>query len=158
MKTEVATHRIAHSQNMDTLGKRGLSRCAATLPLQGSNLDSSDPESRPFYRGLATERARDTTEARKGHPESHTVDHLRQRATVDASGCWVWAGARNDNGYGRVKIQGRKQYAHRVAYVAANGPIPPGFQIDHLCRNRACINPAHLGPIAGRRAAAPTRG
>ncbi len=74
-------------------------------------------------------------------------------ARVDKSshpaGCWVWLGPKDD-GYGRICAGGANGpilRTHRVAYELAVGPIPPGLHIDHLCRNRACVNPAHLEPV-----------
>ena len=66
------------------------------------------------------------------------------------TGCWDWAAYRLYNGYGRYRLDGRIQYAHRVVYAALVGPIPPGLDIDHLCRNRGCVNPAHLEAITRR--------
>ena len=63
--------------------------------------------------------------------------------------CWNWIGAISTDGYGRHNV-GRPQYAHRVAYTLANGPIGEGLQIDHLCRNRRCVNPAHLEAVTLR--------
>jgi len=64
-----------------------------------------------------------------------------------ASGCWVWHGALKSNGYGYVFAGGRDQNAHRVAYQWFVGPIPEGLELDHLCRNRGCVNPSHLEPV-----------
>ncbi len=62
--------------------------------------------------------------------------------------CLVWVGACNNKGYGLVSVgEGRIELAHRVAYAAVNGPIAPGLVIDHVCRVRNCINPAHLEAV-----------
>ena len=59
--------------------------------------------------------------------------------------CWPWLGHRNASGYGTWHPSPKvKLLAHRVAYEAIRGPIPEGLVIDHLCRNRACCNPAHM--------------
>jgi hypothetical protein len=63
------------------------------------------------------------------------------------TGCWLWLGADNGRGYGRVCIDGRTMYAHRVTFERLRGPIPDGMQLDHLCRMRGCCNPAHLQPV-----------
>lgn len=63
-------------------------------------------------------------------------------------GCWIWIAALSDGGYGYYGIeQGRCAYAHRVAYSVLVGPIPPALDLDHLCRNRDCVNPDHLEPV-----------
>lgn len=66
------------------------------------------------------------------------------------SECWVWSGARNDAGYGQIWKDGRVLYAHRVIYSAVIGEIPEGLQIDHLCRNRACVRPDHMEMVTPR--------
>ncbi len=72
--------------------------------------------------------------------------HVASRVTTDSE-CWIWLGSRSTKGYGRVSVSGRTQQAHRVVYEALVGPIPEGLQLDHLCRNRSCVNPAHLEPV-----------
>lgn len=66
------------------------------------------------------------------------------------SDCWFWQGAVQSKGYGSVGHQGRVWSTHRLAYELLIGPIPDGLQIDHLCRNRRCCNPAHLEPVTAR--------
>lgn len=62
--------------------------------------------------------------------------------------CWNWLGHVASNGYGRVCPTGKRTlYAHRYSYEAFVGPIPAGMQLDHLCRNKRCVNPAHLEAV-----------
>lgn len=64
-------------------------------------------------------------------------------------GCWLWTG-RLHRGYGMGNIGSTSVRAHRAAYEDLVGPIPEGLVLDHLCRNRACVNPAHLEPVTQR--------
>ena len=64
----------------------------------------------------------------------------------DPSTCWPFPSLRPD-GYGAVRMRGRMMMAHRAMYELLVGPIPEGLTIDHLCRNRGCVNPAHLEPV-----------
>lgn len=70
----------------------------------------------------------------------------------DGSGCWVWVGNLN-HGYGRWcgrQFGVRSNKAHRVMYELHIGPVPTGMTLDHACRNRACVNPAHLQPSTNK--------
>lgn len=69
------------------------------------------------------------------------------RFVEDQSGCWVWTAGFSTGGYGRISFRGKTYTAHRVIYEARVGAIPAGLELDHLCRNRACVNPAHLEPV-----------
>lgn len=77
------------------------------------------------------------------------------RFVEKTDGCWNWTGATNGHGYGRLTFDGRKGIevsqrkigAHRFAYELLVGPVPDGLDLDHLCRNRLCVNPAHLEPV-----------
>ena len=82
---------------------------------------------------------------------SDPVDLVLRGITVSRLGCWE--PKQKPTPYGYVRIQDKRGpklkniMAHRLIYEHFNGPIPDGLQIDHLCRNRACCNPAHLEPV-----------
>lgn len=71
-------------------------------------------------------------------------DAIAEHRTVDASsGCWEWTGSMHAAGYGLF----RDRLAHRISYEVHVGSIPEGLTIDHLCRNRRCVNPLHLEAV-----------
>ena len=75
--------------------------------------------------------------------------NMQTKIAVHESGCWEWTGAHNNNGYSCFAIEGKSQLAHRVSYTYLVGPIPVGLTIDHLCRNKSCVNPEHLEAVTG---------
>lgn len=64
--------------------------------------------------------------------------------------CWYWCGHVDELGYGRIGHKGKIYKAHRFVYSNLIGPIQPGLTIDHLCRIRHCVNPAHLEAVTNR--------
>lgn len=75
-------------------------------------------------------------------------DRLWNRS-IDVDGCWIYTGSKSE-GYGRIRYEGRNVPAHRLSYEFIVGEIPEGLMLDHLCRNRACINPDHLEPVTNK--------
>ena len=84
-----------------------------------------------------------------------TPEHLPSRfwgrvAAGDPRNCWQWLGPTRFKGYGFITLNQRTRPVHRVAYELTVGPIPTGLVLDHLCRNRVCVNPLHLEPVTNR--------
>ena len=83
-------------------------------------------------------------------------ERFESKCVIAENGCWEWTGGHfTKTGYSSFNIKrddGRwqPQVAHRIAYELLNGPIPKGLQIDHLCRNRGCVNPTHLEAVTSR--------
>lgn len=65
---------------------------------------------------------------------------------VTPSGCHIWTGGLNAHGYGMIRMGTKHLRAHRIAWEAANGPIPEGLGLMHSCDVRCCVNPSHLTP------------
>src|SRR5690606_22643593 len=63
------------------------------------------------------------------------------------TGCWNWTAFRLSTGYGKFRLRGLTVTAHRVAWVDAGGELVDGLELDHLCRDRSCVNPEHLEQI-----------
>jgi len=80
--------------------------------------------------------------------EGDLLDRVATKFEVTDDGCWIWIAARNKNGYGMIRdADKRYNCAHRIVYEAVVEPIAEGLELDHLCRNRRCVNPDHLEPV-----------
>lgn len=66
------------------------------------------------------------------------------------SNCWIWPYAKNREGYGKFQKDNKAYDAHIWFFEFFKGEVPKGCELDHLCRNRACINPEHLEPVSHR--------
>ena len=90
-----------------------------------------------------------------GRPLRYISGHQRRKSPIEyieqdcgfTTPCWVWQRATSSNGYGRGYANGITCQAHRMVYERMIGSIPDGLDLDHLCRNRACVNPEHLEPV-----------
>jgi len=94
------------------------------------------------------------TETEAGEPNGHSGlvgmrhnEWFWANVKLVQNGCWEWTGHKNWKGYGQLKRGGKTKVAHRIAWQMLRGPIPARLQIDHLCKNRACVNPDHLEPV-----------
>lgn len=77
------------------------------------------------------------------------VGSERWVSKVDTSGdCHLWVASKKPAGYGQITFKDRPRYAHRVAWIAKNGEVPEGAELDHICRNRGCVNPDHLRAVS----------
>lgn len=76
-------------------------------------------------------------------------DYIEQRIERDLNtGCWNWKLSVGSHGYGNAYNGKTVTVAHRLSYEAFKGSIPEGKQLDHLCKNRRCVNPDHLEPVS----------
>lgn len=73
-------------------------------------------------------------------------DRIIERISISDDGCWIWPRLGRD-GYPRITVAHRFHCAHRFSFEAFIGPIPPGWEIDHLCCTPSCVNPGHLEAV-----------
>ena len=78
-------------------------------------------------------------------------DHyIKSRIKIDENGCWIWQRQIGRHGYALVSDKVTSYRMHRQSYMFYKGEIPKGLVLDHLCRNKPCINPEHLEPVTNR--------
>lgn len=75
------------------------------------------------------------------------IERLANKFTISQNGCWEWIAYIDNNGYGRISINSKSRLAHRVMYMITNKKLNKSLEIDHLCKNRKCINPKHLEEV-----------
>lgn len=79
------------------------------------------------------------------------IDRVLARTVTMPSGCWETDLSKTSKGYARIRVSATvRTDAHRVVYEATYGPITAGLVIDHLCRNRGCVNPQHMEAVSSR--------
>ena len=75
------------------------------------------------------------------------VSRFEDKIIILEDTCWVWSASHSSTGYGSFRISGKTYNAHRLSYELYRGDIPTGLHLDHLCRNRSCVNPYHLEAV-----------
>lgn len=129
------------------------SACGSAI-LDGPRADSEgslsprtvlSPDARPHYAHLAHPRPEFIRPELRRLPE-----YIAVKIEIDEeAGCWNWTARFDRQGYGRIRYAQREFAAHRAVYEFLTGAIPDGLTIDHLCCNKACVNPDHLEPVDG---------
>ena len=100
-------------------------------------------------RGLPVRRPLSDADDRDGGGTVSAFDRLMAKVS-DTENCWTWVGSKHPAGYGQMWNGVRVEQAHRISFRIFNGEIPAGFEIDHICRNRGCVNPDHLRAVTHR--------
>lgn len=78
------------------------------------------------------------------------IHRIMKRVRKMRSGCWMWTGSKCDRGYGIARMFGSVYMVHRLYFTLVSGPVDTSLDLDHLCRTKACLNPAHLEPVTKR--------
>lgn len=98
--------------------------------------------------GCATVERNKSRRGSKNHRYQPIEQRLLDKITPEPnSGCWLWTGFVHPSGYGVIRTGNKNTYAHRCSYELFVGAVPEGLQLDHICRVRCCVNPAHLEPV-----------
>jgi len=76
------------------------------------------------------------------------LERFHEKYEVQPNGCWIWMSAQNGTGYGQFSFEGKPRLAHRWFYERTKKKVEQGKELDHLCRNRSCVNPDHLEEVS----------
>ncbi len=106
----------------------------------------------PVRRGIDPQGNGAVRTMKPGPKRRPVFERLWEKVRMDPNGCWQWTGAVSggEGGYAQMRDAGKTIYAHRLSYQTLVGLVPDGLHLDHLCRNRACVNPLHLEPVTCR--------
>lgn len=85
-----------------------------------------------------------------GDAFGEVLRRIAERTTVTDAGCWECSYSKDTSGYAQISFLSGMELVHRLTFTAAHGYVPARLQIDHLCRNRSCCNPAHLEAVTSR--------
>lgn len=80
-------------------------------------------------------------------PNGEVEYRLYSKTIKQADGCLIFTGCISTQGYGSISVDGKMRSAHIVSYELVHGPVPFGYELDHLCNRKVCINPEHLEPV-----------
>lgn len=85
-------------------------------------------------------------------PRLDPYERFMRHVFKSETGCWEWTGYLDKRGYGYFNTGVNKvpMHAHRWLWIHLNGPVPEGWHVDHLCRRRSCVNPAHMEPVPAK--------
>ena len=116
--------------------------------------DEADARAFMASKGLTHDK-RGPGEGRRRRTPDDVLDHLAANFELDEHGCWVWTSRLTKEGYASMTWRPADDApviagGHRLAWTVAVDAVPAGLVIDHLCRNRACVNPDHLEPVTQR--------
>lgn len=82
--------------------------------------------------------------------EKSLIERFESKFFVAPDGCWLWLNAPNNSGYGGLSFAGKRYVAHRLSYEIYRETIPVGLVIDHLCKQKLCVNPNHLEVVTNK--------
>lgn len=120
------------------------SHCPKGHPYGGANLYVFGMQR--FCRACRAEHSRRLRAKRRAAKVVPSPEQRFWAKVQKTDSCWIWTAAKYKAGYGHFQWGDRDWCAHRIAYTLLRGPIPEGMTLDHLCRNKSCVNPDHLDP------------